>query len=187
MVERGLRIHLFAIVVITLVAMAGVAAAQGFSADIVSAHGKDTFQGKIFVSTGKMRMEAAGVVTITRMDKNVVWMLMPTEKMYMEQPIRLDQVVPSSEPAAGEVERTLLGQETVNGQLANKYRITVMTNDKRNSFYQWIAVDSMMPVRTAALDGSWWQEFRNIRAGEPDAALFEIPAGYKKFSMSLGY
>lgn len=165
--------------------MAVAAAFQGFSADIVSAHGKQTMQGKIFVAGDKMRFETAGVVSITRMDKRVVWMLMPSEKMYMEQPFRPENVVPSSEPVAGEVERTLLGTETVNGQAANKYRITVQTDGKRHSFLQWLAVDSLLPLRTAAEDGSWWQEFRNIKEGVPDAALFELPAGYKKFSMGM--
>ncbi len=164
-------------------AMAVAAAFQGFSADIVTAHGKQTMQGKIFVAGDKMRFETAGVVSITRMDKKVVWMLMPTEKMYMEQPIRLENVVPSSEPMAGEVERTLLGTETVNGQTANKYRITVQTDSRRHSFLQWLAADSALPLRTAAEDGSWWQEFRNIQVGVPDASLFEVPNGYKKFAM----
>ncbi len=164
--------------------MAVAAAFQGFSADVVSGHGKQTMQGKIYVAGEKMRFETAGMVTITRMDKKIVWLLMPAEKMYMEQSIRPETFIPSSEPAAGEVERTLLGTETINGQTANKYRITVQTSGKRHSFLQWLATDSVLPLRTAAEDGSWWQEFRNIKEGVPDLALFEVPDGYKKFAMS---
>ena len=160
-------------------------AAQGFSADIVTAHGNQTMQGKIFVSGEKMRFETAGMATITRMDRKVVWLLMPSEKMYMEQAFRPENVVPSSEPTAGEVERTLLGTETVNGAVADKYRITVQTDGKRHTFLQWLAKDSLLPVKTAAEDGSWWQEYRNIKLGEPDPALFELPDGYKKFSMGM--
>lgn len=166
-------------------AVAGAFAYQGFSADIVSAHGKETMTGKIYVGRDKMRFESAGMVSITRMDKKVVWLLMPTEKMYMEQAIRLDNVVPSAEPAAGEVERTLLGTETVNGKAANKYRITVQTDGKKHSMYHWLAADSGLPLKMAAIDGSWWQEYRNIQVGEPDTALFEVPAGYKKFAMGM--
>ena len=51
--------------------------------------------GKIFVAEDKMRVESAGTVSITRLDKKVVWLLMPTEKMYMEQDIRLQNIVPT--------------------------------------------------------------------------------------------
>ena len=105
--------------------------------------------------------------------------------MYMEQAFRPENVVPSSEPTAGEVERTLLGTETVNGAAADKYRITVQTDGKRHTFLQWLAKDSLLPVKTAAEDGSWWQEYRNFKLGEPDPALFELPDGYKKFSMGM--
>jgi hypothetical protein len=50
---------------------------------------------------------------------------------------------------------------------------------------QWLMVDGGLPVKTAAEDGKWWQEFRNIKLGEPDADLFEVPAGYKKFAMGM--
>ncbi len=160
-------------------------AAQGFSADIVTAHGQQTMQGKIFVSGEKMRFETAGMATITRMDKKIVWLLMPSEKMYMEQTFRPENIVPSTETFAGEIERTLLGTEAVGGVAADKYRITVQDDGRRHTVLQWLAKDSMLPVKTAAEDGSWWQEYRNIKVGEPDASLFELPEGYKKFSMGM--
>lgn len=163
----------------------GTAAAAGFSADVFSHHGKDTMQGKMYFGQEKIRFETSGMITITRMDKKLVWLLMPTEKMYMEQPIRLENVVAGAEKVPGEVERTFLGQETVNGYAANKYRITIQSEGKRQSILQWLTVDGNLPVKTAAADGRWWQEFRNISLGEPDASLFEIPEGYKKFAMGM--
>ncbi len=183
-----MKVRLWVCLLLTAALLCGtmtVALAEGFSADIVTAHGQQTMQGKIFVSGEKMRFEAAGMATITRMDKKVVWLLMPTEKMYMEQTFRPENVVPSSEPLSGEVERTLLGTETVNGQKVDKYRITVQNEGRKHTFLQWLAVDVKLPVRTAAEDGSWWQEYRNIKAGEPDPALFEVPDNYNKFSMSM--
>lgn len=185
-----MKCRMLASVILTAVllcwaAAAGAFAYQGFSADIVSYAGKETMNGKIYVARDKMRFETAGMVSITRMDKKLVWLLMPTEKMYMEQNIRLDNIVPSAEPVAGEVERTLLGPEAVNGQAASKYRITVQTEGKKHSFYQWLAVDSGLPLKIGAIDGSWWQEYRNIKVGEPEAVLFEVPEGFKKFSMGM--
>ncbi len=162
-----------------------VASAAGFSADVFVHHGKDTMQGKMYFAQDKARFETAGMVSITRMDKKVVWLLMPTEKMYMEQTLRLENMVAGGEAVPGEVERTLLGSETVNGYLTNKYRIVVQSEGRRQAMLQWLMVDGMLPVKTAAEDGKWWQEFRNIKLGEPDADLFEVPAGYKKFSMGM--
>lgn len=162
------------------------AAFTGFSADVFTHHGKDTMQGKMYFAKDMMRFETAGMVSITRMDKKVVWLLMPTEKMYMEQAIRLENIVAAgTEAVPGEVERTLLGTETVNGYLTNKYKIVVQSEGRRQVMLQWLMVDGLLPVKTAAEDGRWWQEFRNIKLGEPDADLFEIPAGYKKFSMGM--
>ena len=185
MKKRWMASFIMAAVLVCWAAAAGAFAQQGFSADIVSYAGKETMTGKIFVARDKTRFETAGMVTITRMDKKVVWMLMPTEKMYMEQAIRADNIVPSAEPVAGEVERTLLGTEAVNGQAANKYRVTVQAEGRKTSMYHWLAVDSGLPLKIGAIDGSWWQEYRNIKVGEPDAAFFELPDGYRKFAMGM--
>lgn len=185
MKKRWIASFIMAAVLLCWAAAAGAFGYQGFSADIVSYASKETMNGKIIVSRDKMRFENAGMVTITRMDKKLVWLLMPSEKMYMEQSIRLDNVVPSAEPVAGEVERTLLGTEAVNGQAANKYRITIQVDGKKNSLYHWLAVDSGLPLKIGAIDGSWWKEYRNIKVGEPDASLFELPDEYKKFAMGM--
>lgn len=174
-----------AVVFICLLALGGLVAAQGFSADVVTQQGKEVTRSKIFVAKDKMRLESGAVITITRMDQKLVWMLMPTEKMYMEQGLRQDSVVPNSEPSTDELSRTLLGSETVNGYLTNKYRVIVRTEKGKSAVLLWLAADSALPVKMAAEDGKWIQEYRNIKAGEPEGALFEIPAGYKIFGMSL--
>lgn len=63
------------------------AAAQDFSADMVSRFGKETMQAKLFVSGDKMRMDMPESTMIIRNDKKVTWIVMPSEKMYMDQPI----------------------------------------------------------------------------------------------------
>ena len=59
----------------------------------------------------------------------------------------------------------------------------------QSSHYEWISSDPgiMMSVKTAAIDDSWWNEYRNISLGVPDSSLFEIPAGYTKMNIpSMG-
>lgn len=177
------------ILLLGLFAFSAVASAAGFSADIVSYGGKEIMTGKIYLAGDKIRTEYGQMITIMRMDKKVIWMIMPEEKMYMEQPFDLSNIrnrIPTSEPAADEVERVLIGQEAVNGYAADKYRVTVKTPQGQASHYMWLSSDPgmVMAVKTAAIDGSWWQEFRNIQLGTPDDALFELPAGYSKMSFS---
>lgn len=184
-----MRFRLGMCLVLAAALMLGTAAVasayQGFDADVVSVVGQQTTYGKIFVSGDKMRLEKAGMTAITRMDKQVVWLLMPRDKMYIEQAFRPENIVPASEATSGELERTPLGKETVNGRAADKYLVTVRLDGKRTTYILWLAADSALPLKTAAEDGSWRQEYRNVLAGVPDPALFEIPDGYKKFAMGL--
>lgn len=163
----------------------GIANAQDFFADMVSTTKAGTFSGKIFVAKEKARMEMLQSVTITRMDKNVVWILIPDQKMYMEQPLKPENVVAATEKMPGEVERKLIGPETVDGKTANKYRVVYSVADKKETSFQWIDIDSGLPLKIAAGDGSWVFEYKNLKTGPQPDTLFEIPAGYQKFSYGI--
>ncbi len=162
--------------------------AMSFSADIVSSDdGRTITKQKMYMTNNKVRMESSDMVNIMRMDKKLVWILMLEDKMYMEQPYTLtnannNKTNMTAEPPADDVEKIYITRETINGYSADKYRITIK---KQDPHYIWISSDPgiTMQVKTAAIDGSWWQEFRNISLGEPDPAIFEIPSGFEKMSM----
>ena len=141
----------------------GIATAQDFSADMVSTTKGGVFTGKIYAAKEKTRMEMPQAITITRMDKNVVWILMPEQKMYMEQPLKPENIVASTDKMPGEIERKHLGTETVDGKKTEKYRIVYTVGNKRETIFQWIATDSGFPIKTAAEDGSWTTEFKNLK------------------------
>ena len=159
------------------------AASNNFSADVLITNGKEITKGKIYVSENKARSEFEGMATISRMDKNVVWMLIADEKMYMEQKLNASQVVPRSEAAENEVERVLLGKEYVDKKECNKYRISVVVAGQKSTHLLWLAVDTGFPLKMAAEDGTWAQEYRNLVIGDQPNHLFEIPAGYQKLNM----
>ena len=144
---------------------------------------------KMYFSGDKWRIEsqekAIKSIIIYRKDKKVSWVIMPDKKMYMENPIKTDELVGrTADKFPGEVVRKHLGKEKVAGLICDKYLITYKTN-KSQSMYFWISGD--LPVKSAAVDGSWSSELRNIKMGRQPAALFELPRGYKKFVMpSLG-
>lgn len=162
--------------------IAAISAAD-FSADMVTRSAGQTMSGKIFMSGDNARMEFAEMTTITRGDKKVVWMLMPAQKTYMEQSIDPKTTMSMKEKVDGEVERKFIGNETINGRTAKKYFIRYKNQSGSGEMYQWVTDGLVMPVKTAAIDGSWSTELKNVKIGAQDASLFEIPKGYTKFSM----
>ncbi len=171
--------------ILGIIALQAPLYAADFSADVITSAPGGSVAAKIYVSGDKSRMEAAGVITISRMDKKVVWMLMPSQNMYMEQPINLHAAASVQEKVEGEIERKAEGAETVNGVKTTKYRITAEMQGRRESIYQWVDESIKFPIKTAAVDGSWSTEFKNISQAQQPAQLFEIPAGYIKMPVAM--
>ncbi|MFH0839024.1 MAG: DUF4412 domain-containing protein [Candidatus Omnitrophota bacterium] len=165
--------------------LAGTAGAQEFSADMVTTSKDGDYSGKIFVSKDKIRMEIPGSTVISRLDKNVAWILMQQEKMYMEQPLNAQQITQASEKIPGEIKRLLIGQEMVDRKMTDKYKVTYTYNGNLETMFQWIAKGISLPVKTASGDGRWVMEYKNVKEGPQQAALFEIPPGYNKFSFQM--
>jgi len=173
------------VVIISIFLFGGIAVAQDFSADMVSTTKAGVSTGKIFVAKEKTRMETLQTIIITRIDKNVVWILMPAQRMYMEQPLKPENVVATTDKMPGEIERKLVGKETVGGKRTDKYRIVYTAADKKETIFQWIVADSGFPIKSAAVDGRWIIEYRNLKTGKQPDTLFEIPTGYQKFSLGV--
>lgn len=160
-----------------------------FSADTISTFkGDQQVNGKLFFKMDKFRMEMKphgdmAMIMITRIDKKVAWNLMPDSKMYMEIPFDLKYKPKVEDKYEGEIDRKEVGRETIDGHPAIKYLITYKIDNDKSQVYQWIASDIKFPVKTAAVDGSWSQEFRNVKMGHQSDSLFELPAGYQKMPM----
>lgn len=160
--------------------------AQGidhFNATVSMTTPAGEIDGKIYVSGKMIRTEMPQAVTISRLDKGVVWILMPEQKIYMEQQLGPDQVISFSEKIPGEVSREKLEVEKVGDREAQKYKVTYKVNEQEHSVYQWVDKDSGMPIKMAGTDGGWSYEFRDIKPGTQVATLFEIPSGYNKMEM----
>jgi len=179
----------FLLFILMFVALAGSAWALDFSADTVMTTRDVKTTGKIYFKKDRFRMDMKSpqaATMITRIDKKVVWNIMPAEKMYMEFPFNLKNRPMVQDKVEGEIDRKLVGSETVDGHPAKKYLITYKSGDTKTQMYQWLATDINFPVKTAATDGSWIQEYRNIKMGSQPDSLFELPSGYKKFQMPGG-
>ncbi len=179
----------FSFIVLFVFLLAGTSFALQFSADTVMTSGKIKTSGKIYFSGERFRMDMTSpraMTTITRLDKKVVWSVMPEQRMYMEIPFNPKREPMVKDKVQGEIERKLIGTEAVDGHPAKKYLVTYKSGGEKTQIYQWMATDLNFPVKTAAVDGSWTQEYKNIRLGNQPDSLFNVPAGYKKFQMPGG-
>lgn len=160
--------------------------AQEFSADMISREGKETVNARIYAAKDKVRMEMPESIMIVRRDKNLSWMVMPADKMYMEHPVDMSSSPKVAANFDNEIERVAMGAEDVDGQPAEKFKVTYPEKGKNVSVYQWLR-GGQIPVKVEAVDGSWGMEYKNLKTGPQSAELFEVPADYEKFSMpSLG-
>jgi outer membrane lipoprotein-sorting protein len=166
---------------------AASAFALDLSSDIVSTSQGHKQTSKMYLQGTKARMEHGQQpgYTIMRPDKNMVWMVMPDQKSYMEMRFDPSKQPKTGEKVNGEVSRKLIGSETVDGHPCQKYEVTYKDKETSQKMYQWMATDIKFPVKTAAVDGSWMVEYRNIKMGAQPDSLFEVPAGFKKMSMSF--
>ena len=149
--------------------------------------------GRVYSAPGKERreMEQRGkkMITITRQDKKVTWMLMPEQKMYMEMPMEGGRPSNPESISSYKIDATEVGPETVNGIKATKSKV-VMTDSKGNKMggFMWRTSDGIAVKTDILAIGSgnkmrMKSELTNLKVGHQDPALFEIPAGYAPMSM----
>ncbi|MEW6418514.1 MAG: DUF4412 domain-containing protein [Nitrospirota bacterium] len=184
-----MMIKKFFILLLFILLFSGTTFALEFSADTITTHkGTAKTTGKIYYKADRFRMDMESpqkVSMITRIDKKVIWNIMHNERMYMEMPFDLKNKPKVEEKFEGEIERKHVGNETIDGHPTKKYLITYKTDNEKHQVYQWWATDINFPVKTSAVDGSWIQEFKNIKIGSQPDSLFEVPAGYKKFQFQM--
>jgi hypothetical protein len=180
---KMIRKIVFLVVFFTLLVSLKTAHAEDFSADVISHTKEGTLSGKIYMSKNGIRMEMPGAVTITRMDKMAAFILMPEQKIYMEQKIDPDLIASTGEKLPGETERTFVADETIGGKKTKKYRVSYKSQAGNATIFQWIDPAASMPIKTADIDGKWSMEFSHIATGPQNNSLFEIPEGYTKFTM----
>jgi hypothetical protein len=180
---KGRLVGLLALIVAVIFCQSSFASVtQQFSADMITRSGNKTENCKVYVSDKKMRNDVAGNIMILRLDKNVMWVIMPSDKMCMEQSLNTKMVPRITKAIEGEVERVSLGKEMVDGAQAEKFKVTYQGPNQQENMYQWLT-DSGFPIKMEAVDGSWGVEYKNVFFGPQADSLFEIPDGFQKIAM----
>jgi len=162
---------------------------QGFSADYVVTQGSERHRMKMYMREGASRMEMSQqgqqFITIVRHDRGVAWTLMPDQQMYMETALGAAQrdVAASLRDSSATSETEMLGIEQVGQYRCQKIRYRTTTQGQTYTGIVWSALElNGFPVKMLAEQSGTVVEYENIRLGPPDAALFEIPPGYRKMT-----
>lgn len=163
-----------------------------YSADQIIESEEGAMKSRIYSTPTKERREmtqgGASMITILRHDKHVNWMLMPEEKMYME-----NSGNPSSsgksDLAAYQIEQTDMGEEALNGVTMRKSKIIMTGKDgTKMGGFMWTTKEGILAkIDALAIEKGQKSRFKmeqtNIRIGAQPAELFEIPKGFEKLDM----
>lgn len=165
---------------------------QEFSADQLTIRGTFKQEDRLYFRADRWRVEAKGGsfpdIIIVRLDKKVIWKLLPQERRYIEMPLRPEDL-PVPETIPGEIERKVVDQEEIEGFLCDKLVIRYTYGGDEgevSEMYLWISRELKAPLRTEAPDLDWKTELRNIKVGPQGEDLFEIPPGYERFEPPVG-
>jgi uncharacterized protein DUF4412 len=164
-----------------------------YSADATVENEEGTTKQKIFVTPTKERKEmltgsGEGAVQIFRYDSKVMWMLMPSENMYMEYSMG-GGPSKGSDTSQWTYEDTAMGEETLNGVRVTKYKtIATSTDGKKYGGFSWrtregINLKQDLLYKEGNEKKRMLTELSNLKIGNQDPKLFEIPDGYTKFDM----
>jgi hypothetical protein len=173
-------------------------ASIAYSADFTLETAEMAQTGKIYASAGKERresvMEGMTMINIRREDLGKLWILMPSEQMYMEIATGQENTsdMAATNPADYDVQMTEVGPELLDGVETVKQKVIMTSADgsKMGGFW-WISAEGI-PIKMdmIAIDEGdkmrLKQQLSNLAPGEPDPSLFEIPAGYQLLSMPFG-
>jgi hypothetical protein len=188
-------------VLISPIVLSCVMMAQGiraFSADTITkiAGRPEPSSGKIYMSPPKMRMDSSyrghRSEMIVDSEKGIAYRIMPEQHMYMKMDVkstlansgfRIDdyrQFDPNNPcKAISGAKCQKLGMETVNGRATDKWSVT---DNQGKSMTVWLDRAIHYPIRSLLADGTT-TELTNIHEGPPAASLFQVPSGFREFSL----
>jgi len=162
-----------------------------YSADSVMQTEESTTEQHVYVTPAKERRETLtgsgdGSVQIFRYDTKVMWLLMPSENMYMEHSMGKNK---GNDPSQWDFVETVMGDETLNGVKVTKYKtIATSTDGKKYGGFSWrtkegISVKTDLLYKEGNEKKRMMTELKNLKIGRQDPQLFEIPKGYTKLDM----
>lgn len=127
---------------------------------------------------GMKQMGMDKMVILRQAEKKTTYMVYPNLQSYCDLPAGKGN-------PEGKLEKTEVGRETVEKQACTKSKLTFTDKDGRTSeALVWEATDlKNFPIQYQTVDEgqTTTTTFSDIKMDKPDAALFDLPARYKKY------
>ncbi|MGA9877048.1 MAG: hypothetical protein WBQ21_14700, partial [Solirubrobacteraceae bacterium] len=118
------------------------------------------------------------LISIDRPDEHKDFDIYPGRHAYVEKPIEV------SSNSGPEPVKTLQGHETIDGHLCNRYQLAFQTNADFSATI-WEATDlNNFPIQMEFGKGDLHVKihYHDVKLGEPDPGLFEVPKGYTRYA-----
>ena len=161
-----------------------------FSGDYVTRVNGKTARAQVYVKDDKIRLEHQGGiltdlgyagVSIVRLDKQVVWLLLSKRRQYLTVPLRKDHVPPLTETMEGEASRTAVREEMLGKHRVTLYEVMVESGPGAEHYYQWVSVEHRLPLRTVSRDRDWAVEYEHVVFSKQQDFFFEVPPKFSEW------
>lgn len=177
---------------IVLMTSADLVTAAEFSAETIIDRLGQKQKVKLYVKNRYLRAEMTDAfrqkqILISRPGKDQTFMLYPSTKSYMAFPATaaLSPVEQDLKTLKSNEGRRMLGQETVDGYVCDKFEIAFQ-NKYRGKMLVWVARKLNYPIQMIQVDGppagSLNRKLTNIKEQRIEDSMFTVPKGYKKVS-----
>jgi hypothetical protein len=128
---------------------------------------------------GMKQMGMDKMVILAFPEKQATYMVYPNLKSYCDMP------TPNKANGEGKLEKTELGSDTVEKHACKKSKLTFTDKDGGTAEAMvWEATDLKgFPIQyqTVENEQTMTTTFTDIKMAKPDASLFDLPEGYKKY------
>jgi len=160
-----------------------------FSGTIIKQVKGKKYQAQVFAKGDRLRLEykyairtayGYAAIEIIRLDQSETWYLLAQQKELLVTPLNPDDVLPIQSTLPGEKSRTLVGDATAAGRLAQLYEVQTDHDGRTERFYEWVDKESGIVLKLVSQDRDWSFEYVRIRLSPQPAYYFDEPPGYKK-------
>ncbi|MFO7931615.1 MAG: VWA domain-containing protein, partial [Desulfosalsimonas sp.] len=167
--------------------------AAQFTADMLQAREGQTSKCKLYVKNERYRMEmqqgGAEFIVLVNRETGITRVLMPEEKKYIQMKntsarSQMNNPFESFRHSSKKYESEDLGREDFKGFDCSK---VLVGSGEQDLFTAWISKELEFPLKIIFhLQQGMLVELENIRQGQVDAGLFDVPKDYSKMEIEKG-
>ncbi len=174
---------------VSAVAETHTASAYEFSGTIIRQVNGKRSQAQVFAKGDRLRLEykyailtdyGYAAIEIIRLDRAEAWYLLAQRKELLVTPLDSDDVLPMHPVLPGERSRTLVGEATAVGRVAELYEVQTDRHGRLEQWYEWVDAERGMVLKLVSRDRDWSFAYERIRWSPQPMDYFNEPPGYRK-------